>query len=139
VARRFEKAHESRGAPSEMETRSTYDPLGFEIGNGQTAWVKYPSEGHLAWFGQTQLSGQNYRARGDQRPWRTRKPFSVVYHRGRRILTGRIMIRRTSAPTNDEEHTALALGEVILESQTAKAQAFRGLRLSRLPRSNIGE
>lgn len=95
---------------------------GFEVPSGRR--VEIPERGHLAWFGQTQLSGKTtaleaFVARGGF------KAVAFVTKRGESsFLTGRTIAPFFSEPTNDPEQPLWRWVKSILEASQQRKMRF---------------
>ena len=93
--------------------------LGFEIGSGKR--VEIPDTGHLAWFGQTQLSGKTTALEAIAFRGGLRAVAFITKQGEGGFLTGRMIPPYFSEPTNDEEQPLWRWVKSILEaSQTRK-------------------
>lgn len=96
--------------------------LGFEIGTGKR--IEIPETGHLAWFGQTQLSGKTTALeaiafRGGL------KAVAFITKQGEGgFLTGRTIPPYFSEPTNDEEQPLWRWVKSILEASQQRKLNF---------------
>jgi hypothetical protein len=96
--------------------------LGWEIGTGKR--VEIPDTGHLAWFGQTQLSGKTTALeaiafRGEL------KAVAFITKQGEGgFLTGRMIPPYFSEPTNDEEQPLWRWVKSILEASQQRKMNF---------------
>lgn len=96
--------------------------LGFEIPGGRP--VEIPETGHLAWFGQTQLSGKTTALeaiafRGNL------KAVAFITKQGEGgFLTGRMIQPYFSEPTNDEEQPLWRWVKSILEASQQRKMNF---------------
>lgn len=96
--------------------------LGFEIGTGKR--IEIPETGHLAWFGQTQLSGKTTALeaiafRGGL------KAVAFITKQGEGgFLTGRTIPPYFSEPTNDEEQPLWRWVKSILEASQQRKMNF---------------
>lgn len=96
--------------------------VGFEIGTGRR--IEIPDDGHLAWFGQTQLSGKTtaleaivYRGH--------LKAIAFITKQGEgSFLTGRQIQPYFSEPTNDEEQPLWRWVKSILEASQQRRLNF---------------
>lgn len=96
--------------------------LGFEIGTGRR--VEIPETGHLACFGQTQLSGKTTALEG--MTWRGGfKAVAFITKQGEGgFLTGRMIPPYFSEPTNDEEFPLWKWVKSILEANQQRRMNF---------------
>lgn len=96
--------------------------LGFEVPSGRR--VEIPNDGHLAWFGQTQLSGKTTALealvyRGGF------KAVAFITKRGESsFLTGRMIQPFFSEPTNDPEQPLWRWIQSILEASQQRKMRF---------------
>lgn len=96
--------------------------LGWKIGSGER--VEIPETGHLAWFGQTQLSGKTTALeaiafRGEL------KAVAFITKQGEGgFLTGRMIPPYFSEPTNDEEQPLWRWVKSILEASQQRKLNF---------------
>jgi hypothetical protein len=96
--------------------------LGWEIGTGKR--VEIPDTGHLAWFGQTQLSGKTTALEAiAYRGGLTAVAFITKQGEGG-FLTGRMIPPYFSEPTNDEEQPLWRWVKSILEASQQRKMNF---------------
>jgi hypothetical protein len=96
--------------------------LGWEIGTGKR--VEIPDTGHLAWFGQTQLSGKTTALEAiAYRGELTAVAFITKQGEGG-FLTGRMIPPYFSEPTNDEEQPLWRWVKSILEASQQRKMNF---------------
>jgi hypothetical protein len=88
--------------------------LGFEIGTGKR--VEIPETGHLAWFGQTQLSGKTTALEAIAFRGELRAVAFITKQGEGGFLTGRMIPPYFSEPTNDEEQPLWRWVKSILEA-----------------------
>jgi hypothetical protein len=88
--------------------------LGWEIGTGRR--VEIPETGHLAWFGQTQLSGKTTALEAIAYRGELRAVAFITKQGEGGFLTGRMIPPYFSEPTNDEEQPLWRWVKSILEA-----------------------
>jgi hypothetical protein len=88
--------------------------LGWEIGTGRR--VEIPETGHLAWFGQTQLSGKTTALEAIAYRGELRAVAFITKQGEGGFLTGRMIPPYFSEPTNDEENPLWRWVKAILEA-----------------------
>ena len=96
--------------------------LGWEIGTGKR--VEIPETGHLAWFGQTQLSGKTTALEAIAFRGKLRAVAFITKQGEGGFLTGRMIPPYFSEPTNDEEQPLWRWVKSILEASQARRLTF---------------
>lgn len=96
--------------------------LGWEIGTGKR--VEIPDTGHLAWFGQTQLSGKTTALEAIAFRGRLRAVAFITKQGEGGFLTGRMIPPYFSEPTNDEEQPLWRWVKSILEASQQRKMNF---------------
>jgi hypothetical protein len=96
--------------------------LGFEIGTGRR--VEIPETGHLAWFGQTQLSGKTTALEAIAFRGGLRAVAFITKQGEGGFLTGRMIPPYFSEPTNDEEQPLWRWVKSILEASQQRKLNF---------------
>jgi hypothetical protein len=96
--------------------------LGFEIGTGKR--VEIPETGHLAWFGQTQLSGKTTALEAIAFRGGLRAVAFITKQGEGGFLTGRMIPPYFSEPTNDEEQPLWRWVKSILEASQQRKMNF---------------
>jgi hypothetical protein len=96
--------------------------LGFEIGTGKR--VEIPDTGHLAWFGQTQLSGKTTALEAIAFRGGLRAVAFITKQGEGGFLTGRMIPPYFSEPTNDEEQPLWRWVKSILEASQQRKMNF---------------
>lgn len=96
--------------------------LGWEIGSGKR--VEIPETGHLAWFGQTQLSGKTTALEAIAFRGALRAVAFITKQGEGGFLTGRMIPPYFSEPTNDEEQPLWRWVKSILEAGQQRRMNF---------------
>jgi len=96
--------------------------LGFEIGTGKR--VEIPETGHLAWFGQTQLSGKTTALEAIAFRGGLQAVAFITKQGEGGFLTGRMIPPYFSEPTNDEEQPLWRWVKSILEASQQRKMNF---------------
>jgi hypothetical protein len=96
--------------------------LGWEIGTGKR--VEIPETGHLAWFGQTQLSGKTTALEAIAYRGELRAVAFITKQGEGGFLTGRMIPPYFSEPTNDEEQPLWRWVKSILEAGQQRRMNF---------------
>jgi hypothetical protein len=96
--------------------------VGFEIGTGRR--IEIPAEGHLAWFGQTQLSGKTTALEGIVFRGHLKAIAFITKQGEGSFLTGRQIQPFFSEPTNDEEQPLWRWVKSILEASQQRRLNF---------------
>jgi len=96
--------------------------LGWEIGTGKR--VEIPETGHLAWFGQTQLSGKTTALEAIAFRGALRAVAFITKQGEGGFLTGRMIPPYFSEPTNDEEQPLWRWVKSILEASQQRKMNF---------------
>ena len=96
--------------------------LGWEIGTGNR--VEIPETGHLAWFGQTQLSGKTTALEAIAFRGELRAVAFITKQGEGGFLTGRMIPPYFSEPTNDEEQPLWRWVKSILEASQQRKLNF---------------
>jgi hypothetical protein len=96
--------------------------LGWEIGTGRR--VEIPETGHLAWFGQTQLSGKTTALEAIAYRGELRAVAFITKQGEGGFLTGRMIPPYFSEPTNDEEQPLWRWVKSILEAGQQRRMNF---------------
>jgi hypothetical protein len=96
--------------------------LGWEIGTGKR--VEIPETGHLAWFGQTQLSGKTTALEAIAFRGELRAVAFITKQGEGGFLTGRMIPPYFSEPTNDEEQPLWRWVKSILEASQQRKLNF---------------
>jgi len=96
--------------------------LGWEIGTGRR--VEIPETGHLAWFGQTQLSGKTTALEAIAYRGELRAVAFITKQGEGGFLTGRMIPPYFSEPTNDEEQPLWRWVKSILEASQQRKMNF---------------
>jgi hypothetical protein len=96
--------------------------LGWEIGTGRR--VEIPETGHLAWFGQTQLSGKTTALEAIAYRGELRAVAFITKQGEGGFLTGRMIPPYFSEPTNDEEQPLWRWVKSILEASQQRKLNF---------------
>jgi hypothetical protein len=96
--------------------------LGWEIGTGKR--VEIPETGHLAWFGQTQLSGKTTALEAIAFRGGLRAVAFITKQGEGGFLTGRMIPPYFSEPTNDEEQPLWRWVKSILEASQQRKLNF---------------
>lgn len=96
--------------------------LGFEIPSGVP--VRIPDEGHLAWFGQTQLSGKTTALEAMVFRGHLKACAFITKQGEGAFLTGRMIQPYFSEPTNDEEQPLWRWVKSILEASQQRRMNF---------------
>src|SRR5258706_2151763 len=96
--------------------------LGFEIGTGRR--VEIPETGHLAWFGQTQLSGKTTALEAIAFRGHLKAVAFITKQGEGGFLTGRMIQPYFSEPTNDEEQPLWRWVKSILEASQQRKMNF---------------
>lgn len=96
--------------------------LGWEIGTGKR--VEIPDTGHLAWFGQTQLSGKTTALEAIAFRGGLRAVAFITKQGEGGFLTGRMIPPYFSEPTNDEEQPLWRWVKSILEASQQRKMNF---------------
>jgi hypothetical protein len=96
--------------------------LGWEIGTGRR--VEIPDTGHLAWFGQTQLSGKTTALEAIAYRGELRAVAFITKQGEGGFLTGRMISPYFSEPTNDEEQPLWRWVKSILEASQQRKLNF---------------
>ncbi len=96
--------------------------LGFEIGTGKR--VEIPETGHLAWFGQTQLSGKTTALEAIAFRGGLRAVAFITKQGEGGFLTGKMIPPYFSEPTNDEEQPLWRWVKSILEASQQRKMNF---------------
>jgi hypothetical protein len=96
--------------------------LGWEIGSGRR--VEIPDTGHLAWFGQTQLSGKTTALEAIAYRGELRAVAFITKQGEGGFLTGRMIPPYFSEPTNDEEQPLWRWVKSILEASQQRKLNF---------------
>jgi hypothetical protein len=96
--------------------------LGWEIGTGKR--VEIPETGHLAWFGQTQLSGKTTALEAIAYRGELRAVAFITKQGEGGFLTGRMIAPYFSEPTNDEEQPLWRWVKSILEAGQQRRMNF---------------
>jgi hypothetical protein len=96
--------------------------LGFEIGTGRR--VEIPETGHLAWFGQTQLSGKTTALEAIAYRGHLKAVAFITKQGEGGFLTGRMIPPYFSEPTNDEEQPLWRWVKSILEASQQRKMNF---------------
>jgi hypothetical protein len=96
--------------------------LGFEIGSGRK--VEIPELGHLAWFGQTQLSGKTTALEAISYRGKLRAIAFITKQGEGGFLTGHLIPPYFSEPTNDEEQPLWRWVKSILEASQQRRMNF---------------
>lgn len=96
--------------------------LGWEIGSGKR--VEIPETGHLAWFGQTQLSGKTTALEAIAFRGELRAVAFITKQGEGGFLTGRMIPPYFSEPTNDEEQPLWRWVKSILEAGQQRRMNF---------------
>jgi hypothetical protein len=96
--------------------------LGWEIGTGKR--VEIPETGHLAWFGQTQLSGKTTALEAIAYRGELRAVAFITKQGEGGFLTGRMIPPYFSEPTNDEEQPLWRWVKSILEASQQRKLNF---------------
>jgi len=96
--------------------------LGWEIGTGRR--VEIPDTGHLAWFGQTQLSGKTTALEAIAYRGELRAVAFITKQGEGGFLTGRMIPPYFSEPTNDEEQPLWRWVKSILEASQQRKLNF---------------
>jgi hypothetical protein len=96
--------------------------LGFEIGTGRK--VEIPELGHLAWFGQTQLSGKTTALEAIAYRGKLRAIAFITKQGEGGFLTGHLIPPYFSEPTNDEEQPLWRWVKSILEASQQRRMNF---------------
>src|SRR5258708_1571172 len=104
------------------EPRGKMILLGFEIGTGKR--VEIPETGHLAWFGQTQLSGKTTALEAIAFRGGLRAVAFITKQGEVGFLTGRMIPPYFSEPTNDEEQPLWRWVKSILEASQQRKLSF---------------
>jgi len=96
--------------------------LGWEIGTGKR--VEIPETGHLAWFGQTQLSGKTTALEAIAFRGELRAVAFITKQGEGGFLTGKTIPPYFSEPTNDEEQPLWRWVKSILEASQQRKLNF---------------
>jgi hypothetical protein len=96
--------------------------LGWKIGSGER--VEIPDTGHLAWFGQTQLSGKTTALEGIAFRGELKAVAFITKQGEGGFLTGRMIPPYFSEPTNDEEQPLWRWVKSILEASQQRKLTF---------------
>lgn len=96
--------------------------VGFEIESGKR--VEIPDTGHLAWFGQTQLSGKTTALEAIAFRGGLRAVAFITKQGEGGFLTGRMIPPYFSEPTNDEEQPLWRWVKSILEASQQRKMNF---------------
>lgn len=96
--------------------------LGYEIGTGRPIYI--PETGHLAWFGQTQLSGKTTALEAIAYRGHLKAVAFITKQGEGGFLTARMIPPYFSEPTNDEEQPLWRWVKSILEASQQRKMNF---------------